>query len=334
MPVHRPHPCASTTTAWSRCAGPRCLRHWMASHSKAGPAWRSAPARPSRWARPRAAPAPISQSRAASTCRPSSAPARPIASGRSAGPGESRSRRGSTCPSARMAAQARRGAGPRPMPRPRFPEDRIWSVEAVPGPREDWIDEAGHARFLTGDWRVSAHSNRVGVRLEGPDWTFTRRAYDKSPENGTHPSNIIEHGYGLGSINLCGQTPIVLGPDGLTLGGFINPYTVPTGSLWKPGQARPGDIFRFVAVGVREAQEAPRRARCPRRRTRSHRGDRRLAAQPSNRPGPLCRSIGTRVRCAAARNRGGRRPTPHAGQGGSTPWNERRGIRITSASRT
>ena len=140
--------------------------------------------------------------------------------------------------------------------RPRFPEDRIWSVEAVPGPREDWIDEAGHARFLTGDWRVSARSNRVGVRLEGPEWTFTRRAYDKSPENGTHPSNVIEHGYGLGSINLCGQTPIVLGPDGLTLGGFINPYTVPTGSLWKPGQARPGDIFRFRAVSVREAQEA------------------------------------------------------------------------------
>ena len=140
--------------------------------------------------------------------------------------------------------------------RPHFPDDGVWRVEAVPGPNDDWIDEAGHARFLESDWRVSAHSNRVGVRLEGPEWTFTRRAHDKSPENGTHPSNVIEHGYGLGSINLCGQTPIVLGPDGLTLGGFINPYTVPTGSLWKPGQARPGNVFRFVAVTVREAQEA------------------------------------------------------------------------------
>jgi urea carboxylase len=140
--------------------------------------------------------------------------------------------------------------------RPGFPEDRIWSVDVVPGPNDDWIDEPGQARFLSSDWTVSAHSNRVGLRLEGPEWTFARKAYEKSPENGTHPSNVIEHGYGLGSINLCGQTPIVLGPDGLTLGGFINPYTVPTGSLWKTGQARPGDIFRFTPVTVEEAQVA------------------------------------------------------------------------------
>ena len=140
--------------------------------------------------------------------------------------------------------------------RPRFPDDRIWSGEVVPGPNDNWIDEAGQARFLASDWVVSTHSNRVGLRLVGPQWTFAQRAYEKSPENGTHPSNIIEHGYGLGSINLCGQTPIILGPDGRTLGGFIYPFTVPTGSLWKAGQARPGDIFRFTTITVEEAQAA------------------------------------------------------------------------------
>ena len=140
--------------------------------------------------------------------------------------------------------------------RPTFPGDRIWSIDVVPGPNDDWIDEAAQARFFASDWTVSARSNRVGIRLDGPAWTFAKRAYDKSPENGSHPSNVIEHGYGLGSINLCGQTPIVLGPDGLTLGGFICPYTVPTGSLWQAGQARPGDLFRFSAVTVEQAQAA------------------------------------------------------------------------------
>jgi len=140
--------------------------------------------------------------------------------------------------------------------RPVFPSDRVWSIEVVPGPNDDWIDDDAQARFFASGWTVSTRSNRVGVRLDGPEWSFARRAYDKSAENGSHPSNVIEHGYGLGSINLCGQTPIVLGPDGLTLGGFICPYTVPTGSLWKVGQARPGDVFRFLSVTVEAAQAA------------------------------------------------------------------------------
>ena len=143
------------------------------------------------------------------------------------------------------------------MPGPCFPEDRVWSVEAVPGPREDWIDEAGHDRFLTHDWRVSAHSNRVGVRLEGPEWTFTApRLRQVAGERHAPPPTSSSTAMASARSTSAARRPSSWGPDGLTLGGFINPYTVPTGSLWKPGQARPGDIFRFRAVSVREAQEA------------------------------------------------------------------------------
>jgi urea carboxylase len=38
------------------------------------------------------------------------------------------------------------------------------------------------------------------------------------------------------------------------MGGFINPYTVPSAAFWKLGQSRPGDIYRFKAVSVDEAQ--------------------------------------------------------------------------------
>ena len=129
----------------------------------------------------------------------------------------------------------------------------------VAGPNDDWIDEAGRRRFLESDWKLSPKSNRVGFRLEGPEWTFTEKATNKAPENGEHPSNVIDHGYPIGAINLCGQTPIILMVDTLTLGGFINPYTVPTCAWWKLGQSRPNETYRFRQVSVAEAQAERRR---------------------------------------------------------------------------
>ena len=146
------------------------------------------------------------------------------------------------------------GRSVKPECRPEFPSNKQWQIEVVPGPDDDWIDEAGQARFLGSDWKLSAKSDRTGFRLDGPQWTFTTKAYDKLPENGSEPSNIIDHGYPLGAINLAGQTPIILVSDGPSMGGFINPYTVPSAAFWKLGQSRPGDVYRFKAVSVDEAQ--------------------------------------------------------------------------------
>jgi len=137
---------------------------------------------------------------------------------------------------------------------PKFSENKIWEVEVVKGPNDDWIDAEGHQRFIESSWRLSAKSDRTGFRLDGPDWTFTNKAFDKSLEHGTEPSNIIDQGYPIGAINLAGQTPIILMNDGPSMGGFINPYTVPTVGFWKLGQAKPGDTIRFKVVTVEEAQ--------------------------------------------------------------------------------
>ena len=53
-----------------------------------------------------------------------------------------------------------------------------------------------------------------------------------------------------GAINLAGQTPIILVNDGPSMGGFINPYTVPSAAFWKLGQAKPAEILNFKAVSV------------------------------------------------------------------------------------
>ena len=137
---------------------------------------------------------------------------------------------------------------------PVMSKNKKWSIEVVKGPNDDWVDEKGHKMFLNSDWKLQSKSDRTGYRLEGPKWTFTEKATHKGLEHGTFPSNIIDQGYPVGAINLAGQTPIILVNDGPSMGGFIVPYTVPSASFWKLGQAKPGDSLNFKEITVEQAQ--------------------------------------------------------------------------------
>jgi urea carboxylase len=137
---------------------------------------------------------------------------------------------------------------------PIFSNDKHWSIEVVLGPNDDWVDKKGHEIFLNSKWKLQAKSDRTGYRLDGPKLTFADKATNKSLEHGSEPSNIIDQGYPAGAINLAGQTPIILVNDGPSMGGFINPYTVPSSAFWKLGQAKPGDTFNFVEISVEKAQ--------------------------------------------------------------------------------
>jgi urea carboxylase len=132
--------------------------------------------------------------------------------------------------------------------------DKKWSIEVVRGPNDDWVDEKGHTMFLNSNWKLQAKSDRTGYRLDGPKWSFTEKATHKGLEHGSYPSNIIDQAYPVGAINLAGQTPIILVNDGPSMGGFIVPYTVPSASIWKLGQAKPGDSLNFIQISVKEAQ--------------------------------------------------------------------------------
>ena len=103
-----------------------------------------------------------------------------------------------------------------------------------------------------GSWRATGPCRRAAT-APASAWTgrpgaSPRRRPTSVPEHGEDPSNILDHGYPVGAVNLCGQTPIVLVNDGPSTGGFINPYTVPSAAFWKLAQSRPGDIYRFRAV--------------------------------------------------------------------------------------
>ena len=147
----------------------------------------------------------------------------------------------------------------KPECRPPIVDGSVWQIDLVKGPNDDWIDEVGHNTFFSSDWKLQAKSNRTGMRLEGPKFTFSNKATNKLPEHGEDPSNILDHGYPMGAINLAGQTPIILANDGPSAGGFINPYTVPTAEFWKLAQSRPGDKYRFREISVEDAQQLRRR---------------------------------------------------------------------------
>ena len=128
-----------------------------------------------------------------------------------------------------------------------------WEVEVLMGPHDDWLTAEDIDQFLSVDWQVSAKSDRVGYRLEGPAFQFSTNAHKKAPDNGSHPSNKIDYGCATGAILFCGHTPTILMADSPSLTGYMTPFTVIEASLSKVGQARPGDRLTFKLVDLNTA---------------------------------------------------------------------------------
>lgn len=159
--------------------------------------------------------------------------------------------------------------GPTPLERrPAFAHD--WQVAVVEGPHgaPEFFTRADVDELYATDYEVHHNSARTGVRLVGPKPTWART---DGGEAGLHPSNVHDTPYAVGAIDFTGDTPIILGPDGPSLGGFVCPAVVASGDLWKLGQLRPGDTVRFVRV--REAEAASRARACASPVVRSTGGD-------------------------------------------------------------
>ncbi|ANS64064.1 urea amidolyase [Streptomyces lincolnensis] len=124
-----------------------------------------------------------------------------------------------------------------------------WHIGAVEGPHAapEFFTEDDIHDFYAADWKVHFNSARTGVRLVGPK---PRWARTDGGEAGLHPSNIHDTPYSVGAVDYTGDMPVLLGPDGPSLGGFVCPATVASWERWKLGQLRPGDTVNFVPVHV------------------------------------------------------------------------------------
>jgi len=123
------------------------------------------------------------------------------------------------------------------------------TVELMLGNHYDWLSEKDIEMVYSTVWNVLINqSNRLGYRLQGPEFEFSEKAVNKPRQCGVHPSNTYDTGYCVGGINLAGQTPIVLTVDGPTAGGYISPFVVASESLWKVSQSRAGIRFKHTTV--------------------------------------------------------------------------------------
>ncbi|MDQ0970192.1 urea carboxylase [Neobacillus niacini] len=129
-----------------------------------------------------------------------------------------------------------------------------WTIGVIPGPHctEEYLMPDYLEQLTNTSWEVHFNSSRTGVRLIGPAPHWTR---EDGGEAGLHPSNIHDNAYAVGTLDLTGDMPILLGPDGPSLGGFVCPVTTASAEFWKIGQLHAGDTIRFQLLSLEEANE-------------------------------------------------------------------------------
>jgi biotin-dependent carboxylase-like uncharacterized protein len=111
-------------------------------------------------------------------------------------------------------------------------------IRIVPGPQNDEFSEGAVKLFLDSEWKISATSDRMGYRLEGP---------------------VIKHLHGH-NIQVPGNgQPIVLMSDRGTSGGYPKIATVITADYGRFAQIPAGTAFRFKVVSMEEAQAEARK---------------------------------------------------------------------------
>jgi urea carboxylase len=119
-----------------------------------------------------------------------------------------------------------------------------WEIGVLYGPHgsPDFFTDEDIETLFAASWKVHYNSDRTGVRLIGPRPKWARK---DGGEAGLHPSNLHDNAYSIGAMDFTGDMPILLGPDGPSLGGFVCPAVIAQAELWKIGQLRAGDTVRF-----------------------------------------------------------------------------------------
>lgn len=139
-----------------------------------------------------------------------------------------------------LPANAASGA---PKRRIKLPAAASGPIRVVLGPQDDEFSDEVKKLFLDSEWKISATSDRMGYRLDGPVIKHL------------HGHNIVSDGTVNGSIQVPGNgAPIVLMMDRGTTGGYPKIATVITADLRRLAQTPAGTGFRFKAINMAEAQ--------------------------------------------------------------------------------
>jgi biotin-dependent carboxylase-like uncharacterized protein len=121
-------------------------------------------------------------------------------------------------------------------------------LRVILGPQDDRFTPKGVETFLSSEYKVSAQSDRMGYRLEGPKIEHVKGA------------DIISEGIARGAIQVPGDgLPIILLWDAQVSGGYTKIANVIGADLDALAQVRPGEAVCFEKVSLEEAHRALRR---------------------------------------------------------------------------
>ncbi|AWT27391.1 MULTISPECIES: 5-oxoprolinase subunit C family protein [Corynebacterium] len=137
--------------------------------------------------------------------------------------------------------------------RPEF--GRSQDVRVVMGLYDQKLTDTGRENITHGEWTLTPVADRAGLRFKGPgvEWRDRPQPFGA----GADPSNIVDAGYAVGSIQIPGGTqPIVLHRDAVSGGGYAMVGTVVSADMDLVARLAPGAAVHFVEVTVEEALEA------------------------------------------------------------------------------
>lgn len=131
--------------------------------------------------------------------------------------------------------------------RPLFAKEQ--TVRIVLGLYDHRLTDEGRDNILNGEWKVTPVADRMGLRYSGPGVKWKER--EQPFGAGSDPSNIVDAGYAVGSIQIPGGTqPIILHRDAVSGGGYAMVGTVISADMDLVARAAPGTSTRFVAVNL------------------------------------------------------------------------------------
>ena len=114
-------------------------------------------------------------------------------------------------------------------------------LRVVPGPRHDWFSDSALAALASAPYEVTADSNRVGMRLSGPE--LARSRTEELPSEGMVRGAL--------QVPPSGQPTLFLNDHPVT-GGYPVIGVVVAADLDRAAQARPGQRIHFRVVPTKE----------------------------------------------------------------------------------
>jgi antagonist of KipI len=123
--------------------------------------------------------------------------------------------------------------------------DKEVTLRVVPGPQDYYFTEQGFHTFQSSFYRVTAKSDRMGMRLEGP----------KIERRSDLEESIISESLIPGAIQVPGDGKPMIILNELITGGYTKIATIISIDLPKVAQLIPGDRVRFDPISVEGAHD-------------------------------------------------------------------------------